>query len=115
LLGTSSRTVKEGHTFSDVVTLSVEPREHDGRVYVSVDSNTELCTVRLPNGVTFLTFDRDSSITGFEFFVDVVEDDIISSGKSYAGFGCSVLFTIDSEDEYVNEYFHLFCVRICRA
>lgn len=102
LLGTSSHTLKEGQTFSDIVTLSVEPREETGKVYVSVDSSTDLCTVRLPNGATFLTFDHKSSITGFEFFVDVAEDDVVSSGKSYAGFGCTVLFTIDSDDEYVN-------------
>jgi hypothetical protein len=41
--GESRHTIKEGHTFTDVVSLSVEPKELDGVVHLSVLSANKEC------------------------------------------------------------------------
>ena len=93
-------TIKEGHTFTDVVSLSVEPKELEGVVHLSVLSANKECEVRLPNNASSLTFTRATSQTGYTFHVDVKKDAIVSAATSVAGFDCSIDFKIDSDDAY---------------
>ena len=95
--GSFSNTIKEGQTFSDVVSLSVEPKDLTGVVRVSVNSNNEECQVRLHQDQTYFTFTRETAKNGFPMYVDVSQDAIVSAATSVAGFGCNIEFIIDSK------------------
>ena len=90
-------TIKEGHTFTDVVSLSVEPKELEGVVHLSVLSANKECEVRLPNNASSLTFTRATSQTGYTFHVDVKKDAIVR----FIFVRDSLFFSVVRDDYYL--------------